>query len=83
MTTTKRKLIGDRSECAACRLRFTSTSSFDKHRVGNYTERRCLTESELRTKGFEPNEHGYWRVPMTAAQLESVTTSITNELEID
>lgn len=53
--------------CRSCGLYFTSDNAFAAHRVGDYgIDRRCLTEDELRAKGFEPNEAGYWRVPAPA-----------------
>ena len=60
------KLTGAQSECAACGLLFKSVGGFESHRVGEHgwgNTRRCLTESELRAKGFEPNEKGFWRRP--------------------
>lgn len=55
------KLTGNNCRCNACGLLFKSAASFDKHRTGDYTSRRCLTETELRAKGFEPNAKGFWR----------------------
>jgi hypothetical protein len=50
---------GERTcHCSACHLTFTSVGPFDAHRRG-----RCLSEAELRAKGYEPNEHGHWRKP--------------------
>lgn len=55
---------GDRSQCGACGLYFTSTCAFDSHRKGKHgVNRHCLREAELRAKGFEPNERGFWRQP--------------------
>lgn len=56
--------------CTACGMRFKSAHAFDAHRVGKYKDehphygRSCLSASEMRDKGFEPNEDGAWRVPM-------------------
>ena len=79
MTTSPPTLRGDRCRFTACGLAFTSTNAFDKHRTGTFApnERRCRTEAELRARGFEPNDLGYWRVPMTPSQV-AVRTSITN-----
>lgn len=46
--------------CASCHLTFTAVGGFDVHRVNG----KCRTESELRDKGYEPNENGHWRKPM-------------------
>jgi hypothetical protein len=59
------KLSGQRSECTTCGLLFTSTCSFDKHRVGRYgAGRRCLTAAELTAKGWSPNQGGFWRIAL-------------------
>jgi len=57
-----RTLRGNRSQCGGCGLYFSSVSAFDKHRVaidkdGN---RRCLDEAEMRAKGMDINERGWW-----------------------
>ncbi len=62
-------LRGDLSGCAACRLCFTSTSAFDRHRYGPYSSRRCLTEADLSAAGWKPNARGFWRKPMTTAHF--------------
>lgn len=58
------KLTGQQSRCAACGLTFTHTNSFDAHRYGPYTARRCLTADELRERGMLPNSRGFWRKPL-------------------
>jgi hypothetical protein len=85
MDTITRKLTGDQSQCTACGLLFTATSSFDKHRTGSYaTGRRCKTTDELRVIGFEPNGRGHWRKALTDEQrsnlftLRSTTKEFTN-----
>ncbi len=53
--------------CRSCGLYWTSEAAFAAHRVGEYgINRRCLTQDELRAKGFAPNEGGYWRKPAPA-----------------
>jgi hypothetical protein len=52
--------------CASCHLTFTSIGPFDAHRDGPMNDRRCRTEPELRQRGYEPNDSGYWRQPMPA-----------------
>lgn len=54
--------------CPACGLRFTATSTFDKHRVGPFKPlmRRCLSEAELTAKGWAPDARGLWRKPAPA-----------------
>lgn len=61
--------------CRACDQDFNGLTLFDKHRVGKheYTAlegmamtpprrdgRRCLTETEMKLKGWEPNKYGRW-----------------------
>jgi hypothetical protein len=45
--------------CRVCCLYFRSVSGFDAHRVSG----RCLTQDELRARGYEPSQDGYWRIP--------------------
>jgi hypothetical protein len=58
------RLTGARCRCAACRDFFNSTSSFDRHRVGNWTERgshrRCLSAQEMIERGWKRNTAGFW-----------------------
>ena len=57
-------LNGGVSQCGACSLVFKSVTAFDEHRAGKPgVSRRCLTVTELRAAGLEPNEHGQWRKP--------------------
>jgi hypothetical protein len=74
--TTTPKLTGDRSQCTACGLLFTSTSSFDKHCTAGFTtdRRRCKTGDELRAAGWQPTERGFWRKALTAAQRAKIFT---------
>ena len=53
--------------CAVCNLSFKGVSGFDRHRVGPWTDRRCLTKRELLALGFEPNTKGFWRIPRMVA----------------
>lgn len=52
--------------CPACHETFTSTSSGDRHRVGDHAvsvgldRRRCLTADEMRARGMVPNSRGQW-----------------------
>lgn len=62
------------NKCIACGLDFKSVGGFNLHMVfkekENHCTRRCLTEQELRDKGFEPDDYGRWRIPMTEEQKE-------------
>jgi hypothetical protein len=70
MTSTPR-FTGDRCKCTACDLNFTSTSAFDKHRVGKLgVDRRCLPVVELRARGWSPNARGFWRRAMSTDALK-------------
>lgn len=57
------KLTGNQSQCGACGTLFKSVSGFDDHRTGSHPGRRCRTEAEMRTRGYEPNAAGFWRQP--------------------
>ena len=47
--------------CRACGLDFGSLRAFDVHRTGWQAERRrCLSEPELRARGFTRNAYGRW-----------------------
>lgn len=50
----------NRCQCAACKEYFNSVAAFDKHRTGRPEERRCMTEEEMRAKGMDKNQVGYW-----------------------
>ena len=46
--------------CGGCGEYFKSPSGFDKHRVTDKGERRCLTVIEMFAEGMSKNERGYW-----------------------
>lgn len=54
------RLTGSRCLCRTCGQRFNSVSMFDRHRVGVYPSRRCLTTVELSQHGFKLNLAGFW-----------------------
>lgn len=54
------KLRGDRNQCPTCHEYFNSVMAFDKHRIGNWTTRRCLKADEMTTKGMLKNRLGFW-----------------------
>ena len=65
------------NKCVGCGLDFKSVHSFDQHRVfstakENWKDRRCLTETELREKGYEPDILGRWRKPMSEEEKKSL-----------
>lgn len=60
---TAKTLRGDRCRCSGCGEYFTTTSTFDRHRKGPYTDRRCLTASELQELGWSKNPFGFWMRP--------------------
>lgn len=64
--------------CSPCGLEFASQEAFDAHRVGRHAYlhheglrmdparpdgRRCLSEQELRDRGWQPNRYGRWVHP--------------------
>jgi hypothetical protein len=57
------RLSGDKCLCRTCGGYFASTWSFDMHRVGPYTDRRCLDEKSMNRAGFSLVSDGFWRVP--------------------
>lgn len=54
------KLSGDRCRCTACYEPFNRTSTFDRHRRGPWSARRCLTITEMTAKGWRKNAAGFW-----------------------
>lgn len=54
------KLTGQRCQCPMCGTYFNRVSTFDRHRIGAGDERRCLTEEEMRKRGWQPNAAGFW-----------------------
>ncbi len=54
------KLTGQRCQCSACGGYFRAVSTFDKHRVGPYLDRKCLTSDEMKSRGWELDESGFW-----------------------
>lgn len=64
---TKVRLTGNRCQCPACGLLFTSPREFDRHRVGQHagtkewrSSRRCLSPAELLLRGWVRNARGFW-----------------------
>ncbi|WP_425490983.1 hypothetical protein [Luteimonas panaciterrae] len=64
------RLTGNRCQCAACGLLFSSVREFDRHRTGAYArpgelthKRRCLTPTELAELGWRTNAQGFWMQP--------------------
>ena len=62
----RRKLRGDRNQCAACEEYFNSTHAFTKHRVGSFEPdtRRCLTVAEMEAKTFSKTQDYFWLCPV-------------------
>ena len=60
-------LTGNRCQCPACGLLFTSPRECERHRTGHYAAkgewqgtRRCLTVAELTARGWRTNARGFW-----------------------
>lgn len=53
---------GETCECSACGRFFSTTSNFDRHRVGGHDDntRRCLTPDEMIAKGLF-DRGGVWK----------------------
>jgi len=53
--------------CPTCHLTFTSITGFDDHRTGGHADdsRRCRTPEQIKERGYDTNDAGYWRRPMT------------------
>jgi hypothetical protein len=59
-TPNLRELRGDRCRCPVCGEYLNSTGMFDRHRIGKYPDRRCLTPKEMLERGFTRNTAGFW-----------------------
>jgi hypothetical protein len=55
-----RVLRGDHCRCGSCGQWFNCTKAFDRHRVGDYPGRRCLSIAEMRVRGMTINGGGWW-----------------------
>jgi hypothetical protein len=63
--------VGDVNQCPTCFTVFNSTAAFDKHRVGPFTDRKCLSDDEMLAKGMGPNKYGRWvSEKMTQEEVE-------------
>lgn len=49
-----------RCQCAGCGQYFNRVSTFDKHRKGDYSARRCLSSDEMAALGWRLNDAGFW-----------------------
>jgi hypothetical protein len=58
------RLTGARCRCSACGDFFNSVSTFDRHRVGGWSDhgahRRCLTADQMVVRGWQRNAQGFW-----------------------
>jgi hypothetical protein len=54
------KLTGNRCQCPACGECFNSVFGFDRHRVGGWDNRRCLSIAAMLDKGFSRASSGFW-----------------------
>jgi len=67
----RRKLRGDRNQCAACLEYFNSSKAFDQHRTGLFNgTRRCLTVVEMQAKNFSKTKDDFWLCPVTPKDRE-------------
>ena len=66
--------------CGGCGQQFGGLSTFDRHRVGSFTDehphygRRCLTADELRALGFELRA-GIWKSPMSQELIDRLNSA--------
>lgn len=55
------RLTGDLCRCGACGESFGRTSTFDRHRAGPYTDRRCQPTGWMLERGWFKDDRGFWR----------------------
>jgi len=67
----RRKLRGNRNQCAACLEYFNSCNAFDQHRTGSFNgTRRCLTVVEMQAKNFGKTKDDFWLCPVSPKDRE-------------
>ena len=54
-------LRGKSCRCGACGAHFRAVSTFDRHRVGGWADRRCLNATEMADSGLYLDKMGFWR----------------------
>lgn len=78
-------LTGDKCQCPTRDQLFNSTYAFDKHRVGTWGSRRCLTDIEMRAKGMAVNRGGFWisqALPASAMPIAASGERETDDLAV-
>lgn len=50
----------DRNQCPSCGEFFSSSYAFDAHRIGAFSNRRCMTLAEMVGKGMLRNSNFWW-----------------------
>ena len=54
--------IGTRyCRCSSCGAHFGGEKTFERHRVGEMADRRCLSQLEMSAEGLNQDTKGYWR----------------------
>ena len=68
----RRKLSGNRNQCAACEEYFNSNHAFDRHRIGSFEPdtRRCLTAAEMEAMKFGKTKDDFWLCPVSLKDRE-------------
>ncbi len=78
-------LRGNRCLCRTCGERFNSSAAFDAHRTGSFDlyaphyGRRCLTVSEMVSKGMAKNPKGFWLTPRKNPRKPSGTPAYATQ----
>ena len=59
-----------KNQCPGCGELFGGVRTFDLHRYGPFTARKCLTAAELAAKGWRHDAAGFWSRPFATAKLD-------------
>ncbi len=80
MRHVRRNLVGKhgKNQCPSCGEFFNSNASFDKHRYGEYSDRRCYTPEEMRSELKMTYHEGWWVIRLATAQDKQKLRSIRN-----
>ena len=68
----KKVLGAARNQCGRCKEYFNSNSAFEMHRTGEHgVDRRCMTVEEMRGRGMDVNDAGFWITEHMTRRLQT------------
>ena len=67
-----KRVGGNAQHCACCHETFSGTTAGDRHRVGPWSDRRCLNPEEMQEAGLRQNARGVWATAAPSTWWESL-----------